>query len=53
MKIFQWMGEQFQNNMFNMLLYGGACLVIGWFTGPLVPGVNKVVANMCAKHVGA
>lgn len=51
MKIFQWVGEQFTNNFFNMALYTASVLIVGWFTGPLVPGVNGVIAKMVNKHV--
>lgn len=53
MKIFSWVGNQFANNFFEMLIYSGAVLVVGWFTGPLVPGVNGVIAGLLEKKASA
>lgn len=50
MKIFEWVGKQFSENMINMIIYSAAILVVGWFTGPLVPGVNGVVYSLCEKY---
>lgn len=49
MKVFEWVGQQFSNNFFNMILYTGTVFVAGWFVGPMIPGVNKVVVSIANK----
>lgn len=51
MKIFSWVGDQFANNFFNMVIYTAACVIAGWFTGPVIPGVNRAVYKLIPASI--
>lgn len=43
MKIFSWIGDQFSNNLINMLVYTTAVYFIGAFSATQIPGVNAAM----------
>lgn len=51
MKIFSWIGDQFANNLFNMVAYTVAVYFIGAFSAPLIPGVNKAIYKVLPESV--
>lgn len=51
MKIFSWIGDQFANNLMNMVLYTGAVYFIGAFSAPLIPGVNGAIYKLLPESV--